>query len=155
MSQSPALPRVPATAWAPLLREALAREGSFHWRLRGASMWPTLPRECEIEVARLPERLGLGALVVFVAGDSLIAHRLVHRVDERWVTQGDGCLAPDLPLAPEQVLGVVTAAYREGRRCWPGRVSRWLTWFWIVRYHALKPVRFVWRRLRKRRAASS
>jgi hypothetical protein len=112
-------------------------------------MRPTLPRECEIDVARLPERLVLGALVVFEANGVLIAHRLVDRAGERWVTQGDGCLAPDRPLAADQLLGIVTAAYHEDRRCWPGRAERCLARFWIVRYHALRPVRFAWRRLRR------
>ena len=151
MSQTPVPLR--ATAWAPLLREALEREGHFRWHLRGVSMRPTLPRECEIEVARLPERVTLGALVVFIAGDSLIAHRLVRRAGAWWVTQGDGCLAPDAPVAPNRMLGVVTAAYREGRRCWPSRIDPWLAWLWIARYHALLPVRFAWRALRGRPAS--
>lgn len=116
-------------------------------------MRPTLPRACEIDVARLPERLVLGALVVFQANGILVAHRLVGRAGERWVTQGDGCLAPDRPLAVDQLLGVVTTAYQESRRCWPGPAERWLARFWIVRYHALRPVRFAWRRLRRRPAS--
>lgn len=34
--------------WLPLLREVLAREEQFRWRLRGTSMLPTLPPECEL-----------------------------------------------------------------------------------------------------------
>ncbi len=121
-------------------------------------MWPTLPTTCEIEVVPLPERLRPGLVVVSAAGDVLVAHRLVRRVAGRWVTQGDGHLAPDAPLAPEQILGVVAAAYRDGQRCWPGPAERWLAWFWVGRHHALRPLLFVrhmWRRfLRCRRAVA-
>ena len=53
---SSARPPLMASAWTPLLREALAREGRFRLSLRGTSMLPTLPVECEIEVAPLPDR---------------------------------------------------------------------------------------------------
>ena len=112
-------------------------------------MTPTLPPACEIEVIPLPAQTPLGALVVFVAGERLIAHRLVQRAGERWVTQGDGALAADAPLAPAQLLGIVAAAYRDGQRCWPGRAERGLAWAWIVRYHALRPLRQAWRVVRR------
>jgi len=140
---------LPWATLAPLLRQALAAEGRFRWRLRGRSMAPTLPAACEIEVIPLPAPTPLGALVVFAAGDALIAHRLVRRAGGRWITQGDGCLTPDAPLAPEQILGVVAAAYRDGRRCWPGRAERGLAWFWIARRHALRPLRWAWRMVRR------
>jgi hypothetical protein len=136
-------------ALTPLLRQALAAEGRFRWQLRGRSMTPTLPPACQIEVIPLPEPAPLGALVVFAAGDRLIAHRLVRRAGGRWVTQGDGCLAADAPLTPKQILGVVQAAYQDGRRCWPGRGARCLAWFWIARHHALRPVRWAWRAARR------
>jgi hypothetical protein len=149
---SSARPPLMASAWAPLLREALAREGRFRWPLRGTSMVPTLPVECEIEVAPLPERmprqLSLGSLVVFAAGDTLIAHRLVRRTGGQWVLQGDGRLAPDPLVEPGQVLGVVTAAYEDGHRCWPDRAEPALRWFWVARYYLLRPIRFTCHALR-------
>jgi hypothetical protein len=137
-----------AVTWLPLLREALEREGLFRLPLRGASMRPTLPVECEIEIRPLPAKAPLGALIVFVIGDTLIAHRLVRRSGGRWIVQGDGRLGPDRPLTPEQVLGVVAAAYADGRRCWPTTSSRLLAAFWIARYWALRPARAVQRILR-------
>jgi hypothetical protein len=158
LSDSPPRPPLLASAWAPLLREALAREGRFRWSLRGTSMMPTLPAECEIEVARLParprERLPLGSLLVFGAGDSLIAHRLVSRAGGQWVTQGDGRWAPDPLVEPGQILGVVVAAYQDGRRCWPGRAEAALRWYWVARYYLLRPIRFVWHELRGLRGRS-
>ena len=143
--------------WLPILQEALVREGRFRFPLRGASMRPTLPAACEIEIAPLPAALRdvpLGALIVFAHGDALIAHRLVRRSAARWIAQGDGRLAPDRPIAPDQVLGIVAAAYAEGRPIWPRRGERLVRWLWIARHHALRPLRAAWRRVRRSGAAS-
>ena len=147
---SSARPPLLASAWAPLLQEALAREGRFRWPLRGTSMLPTLPVECEIEVAPLPERAQIGSLVVIAVGDTLIAHRLVRRAGGQWVMQGDGRWVPDPPVEPEHILGVVVAAYQDGRRCWPDRAEPVRRWFWVARCYLLRPIRFIWHALRGR-----
>jgi hypothetical protein len=139
---------VRASTWLPLLREALEREGVFRFPLRGASMRPTLPVECDIEIVPLPSQTPLGALIVFVIDDTLIAHRLVRRSGGRWIAQGDGRLGPDRPLEPSQVLGLVSAAHQNGRQCWPTAASPALTTFWVARYWALRPARALRRALR-------
>ena len=141
---NPAIP----SAWLPLLREALAKEGAFRFPLRGTSMRPTLPVECEIEIVPLPGASSLGALIVFMIDDQLIAHRLVRRSGGRWIAQGDGRLGADRSLLPEQMLGLVAAAYQEGQRCWPTALSHLLTGFWVGRHWALRSARAVRRALR-------
>jgi len=138
-----------ATTWLPLLQEALAREGRFRFPLRGTSMRPTLPLACEIEIVPPPTQTRLGSLLVFVSGDALIAHRLVRRAAAGWIAHGDGRLAPDRPLQPEQVLGVVAAAYQDDRRIWPGPAEGLGRWFWVARHHALRPARCAWRAWRR------
>lgn len=140
MGEGP-FPKAEGAALAELARAALMAAGRFRWPLQGNSMAPTLPAGCEVEVAPLAGRPPTGALVVFLAGDGLVAHRLVCRRAGRWITQGDGSPLPDPPLTPERVLGVVTAAYREGVRCWPGRAERWLAWLWVGRYYLWRIVR--------------
>ena len=137
-----------ASTWLPLLREALEREGVFRFPLRGASMRPTLPIACDIEIVPLPAQTPLGALIVFVIDDTLIAHRLVRRSGGRWIAQGDGRLGPDRPLAPSQILGMVVTAHQDGHLCWPTAASRVLTAFWVTRYWALRPARALRRALR-------
>lgn len=138
-----------AAAWFPLLQEALAREGRFRFPLRGTSMRPTLPDGCEVEIVPLPDNVPIGSVVVFAAGDSLIAHRLVRRCGGHWILQGDGRLGPDKPLSPDRLLGLAVTAYRSGQRIWPGRWELLLRRFWVARYHALRPLRFAWRVIRK------
>jgi hypothetical protein len=134
----------PEAAWVPLLKEVLAREGRCRWPLRGNSMRPTLPAECEIEVVPLPADAPLGALIVFAGQGALVAHRLVRRSGRWWLTQGDNRRSPDCVLEQPQVLGLVQAAYTpDGRRCWPTPLAGALAWFWIARYHMYRGVRFM------------
>jgi hypothetical protein len=137
-----------ASAWLPLLREALAKEGVFRFPLRGSSMRPTLPAACDIEIVPLPAEVPLGALVVFVVNDTLIAHRLVRRSGVYWIAQGDGRLGPDRPLARDQILGLVSAAHVDGEKCWPPAFPRPAAALWIARHWALRPARAAWRFLR-------
>lgn len=143
-------PMLPAGVLLALLHEALSREGRFRWRLHGSSMQPTFPVDCEIEIAPLPAAgPRLGDVLVFMSGDALIAHRLVRRTDTHWITQGDGRLAPDPPLRPEQVLGQVAAASHAGQPFWPRTAKKKRAAWWVARYHLLRPVRFGWRKVRR------
>ena len=138
-----------ASTWLPLLQEALAQEGRFRWPLRGNSMWPTLPIECEIELEPLVPPVRLGELIVFVLDDTLIAHRLVRRTNAHWIAQGDHRRGPDRPVPPDRVLGRVVAAYQNGRRCWPRRCESLWRVLWLARYQVLRVARSIWWRARK------
>lgn len=129
------------SAWLPVLREILAREKRFRWQLLGSSMAPTLPPGCEVEIVPLSTPVRRGDLVVFVADDAVVVHRAVGCWRGGWITQGDGRRTPDPPLEPDLVLGVVRAAHRGGRRCWPGPLSRYSSMVWVVRYHCWRVVR--------------
>jgi hypothetical protein len=129
--------------WLPLLQESLAQQGRFRWQLHGMSMSPTLPPDCEIEIAPAPPTIPLGALLVFAGNSSLVAHRLVHRSPPFFVTQGDHRREPDRWLHPSQVLGVVVAAYRAEQRIWPGTWEPVLRWFWIARASLLWLLRWL------------
>jgi hypothetical protein len=131
--------------WLPLLSESLARQGRFRWQLRGASMAPTLPAGCEIEIVPPPTTIPVGSLLVFAGHDSLVVHRLVHRSSPFLVAQGDNRWEPDPWLRPEQVLGVVLNAYQGERLLWPSRWEPILRWWWIGRADGL----WLLRRLRR------
>lgn len=122
------------TAWLPLLRESLAQQGSFRWPLRGVSMRPTLPPNCDVAIVPLPAKLPLGSLIVFAGRDSaLVVHRLVHRTKDHLVAQGDARWRPDPWLDPTLVLGLVVTATVDDRRVWPSRIEALLKWFWVGR----------------------
>jgi hypothetical protein len=135
--------------WLPLLGESLAQQGRFRWQLRGASMQPTLPPDCTIEIAPPPDFIELGALVVFASDAALVVHRLVHRAPPFLVTQGDNRREPDARLRPAQVLGIVIAAYDAESRIWPGRLEQVWQWRWIGRAGALWLLRRIRRLLHR------
>ncbi len=144
-----------AATWLPLLHDALVEQGSLRLPLRGNSMLPTLPQECEIEVVPLSGPPEVGDLIVFVAGDSLVAHRLVRRDGGRLIAQGDHRLGPDRPLTPDQILGRVAGAFVAAQRIWPTPWARRMAWLWQVRYQVLRAARFAVRPLRRLRRRSS
>lgn len=129
--------------WLPLLSESLQQQGRFRWQLRGGSMLPTLPPNCEIEIAPPPAAIAPGALLVFASDSSLVIHRLVHRAPPFLVTQGDNRRQPDRRLRPDQVLGVVVAAYQGDRQLWPRAWEPILKWWWIGRAGGLWLLRCV------------
>ncbi len=141
-------PHVDAAVWLPLIRQALAAEGRFRFPLAGDSMRPTLPVQCEIEIAPLLGPPGLGELIVFVVDDVLVAHRLVRRSAHELIAQGDNRLGPDRPLLPDQVLGRVISAYVNKSCVWPGPAERLAARVWIARHHALRGARWIARKLR-------
>lgn len=143
------LAALPPEVLLSLLREGLDREGRFRWRLIGTSMWPTLPPGCEVEIVPLPpDGPRIGDVVVFLDRNTLIAHRLVRRCGDLWITQGDGRLGPDPSLRSEQLVGRVAAAWQDGRAVWPRREEKLWATVWVARYHLLRPVRFVYRWVR-------
>ncbi len=89
-------------------------------------------------------------MIVFVVGDALVAHRLVRRAGLFWIAQGDNRLGPDRALKVEQMLGRVVAARVGERQVWPGRFERVLAGFWLLRYQALRGLRWLSRRVRPR-----
>lgn len=142
----------PVQSWLPLLREALAREGRFRWQVEGHSMMPTLPQGCEIEIVPLTGRPRLGDVVVFVEGDSLVVHRLVHRARGFWITQGDARATPDRHLDTASLLGRVVTAYHDGKLCWTSRSGGLVAIRWLSRYHVLRLRRVVSRLITRLRS---
>ena len=119
----------------------------MRWRVEGRSMEPTLPSGCEIEIVPVQGDLRVGDLVVFVAEDALVVHRLVQWRRGRWLAQGDGRRTPDAPLAVEDILGQVVRATFQGRECWPYRYYRLVAFFWLFRYHLFRVRRLAQRHI--------
>jgi len=132
------------TAEVRELVENLIKDG-FEVRVRvtGRSMYPYL-RGGEVVTIR-PARVepfGFGDLILARGpGGTLVLHRVIGRtVEGAWLTKGDGLRAPDAPVRPADVLGVVVliqdgaenvrrldtrAGKREGRRAATRSVAVW------------------------------
>jgi hypothetical protein len=64
-----------------------------------------------------------GEVVVYARNRQFVAHRYVRRMlgvdDVMMVTRGDACLEDDMPVSPEEFLGVVACVARVGsERSW-------------------------------------
>lgn len=99
--------------------EAHRRERTSAWiRGAGGSMRPLIEPGDWLHVAFGDAPRRLGEILVYPAGDVLVAHRLVGRVRSQGrsllVTKGDALPACDPPLAPGDVLGVVRVRRRAG-----------------------------------------
>lgn len=98
------------------VRLALARvavESGRHAKLaiRGVSMLPLLrePMTIDVEPLRRPARVG--DVLVFRAGDAYVAHRVLRRSGDRYVTSGDGCPEIVEHVDARDVLGRVNAVW--------------------------------------------
>jgi len=124
--------------YAAVLKDALSREGGFSWRLRGASMTPTLPPGCEIAVYPFVQPPRLGDIVVFSWQGRLLAHRLVRKQDNRWIAQGDARLRPDPPISERLLIGRITEARLGKRVIWTQQQSVAARQRWVIRHHLLR-----------------
>ena len=90
-------------------------------RVAGSSMVPALWPGDELIVRALglaePSR---GDLLLFVRDGGLCTHRLIGRMDvsgvPRLITRGDAAVKCDPPKSPEEILGSVVSAFRDGHQ---------------------------------------
>ena len=115
MIPPPAMPDTPPTAAAtPEFWRQLVASGEFWFRVASDSMAPTLLPGDEVLVLPLERQPRRGEVIVFLHGDHLVVHRCRGGASFR----GDGRIAPDPPVAAEQVVGMAVAGRRD-RREWP------------------------------------
>ena len=112
-----------------LFLEVLKSFGQAKLAVTGASMLPAIWPGDVLEVRRQDAtEICLGEVILFEREGRLFAHRVVEKVGgpERTllITQGDGLRAPEPPVAPEELLGRVTAIVRGRRRIDP-QFTRW------------------------------
>ena len=128
-------------ALASLVHEGLHLQGRINLRLRGDSMWPTIPAGSLVAVEEVtPGDIRLGDVVIWQQGGQLIAHRVVHKVRDgsnMWlVTKGDNCSAADPWLEPSAVLGRLVAVYNQdgAAKLWGSPAKDLEGAFWVSRW---------------------
>jgi hypothetical protein len=119
-----------------LFLEVLKSAGQARLAVTGTSMLPSIWPGDILEVHRQSvAEIVPGDVVLRERNGAFLAHRVVEKVDwpERTllITRGDALRAPDRPIAPEELLGRVTAILRGGRRLEPrltpwGRFASWV-----------------------------
>jgi hypothetical protein len=92
-----------------LLKKAI-RSGEAKVDFAGTSMEPILKVGYSIMLGS-PKNLQPGEILVFRKGNLLACHRLILVSGNRCCMKGDNCLAPDLPVPYDGVIGRISKVY--------------------------------------------
>ena len=128
----------------PLMLERLSERKTVSFSPRGISMLPMLRQGLDtVELSAVPEKLKKYDLPLYQRENGqYVLHRIV-AVGETYTCVGDNQFVLEPGLRPEQMLAVVTAFTRNGRRIPVERLSyRFYCRFW----HYSRPLRHLWRR---------
>ncbi len=101
-----------------LLRDLLQSGLAVRLEVSGHSMTPFVRGGDVVTIAPRGLREPLpGDVVAYAAGaDRLVVHRIVGQLEGRLLPRGDAAPSADPPIAPGDILGVVTRVERRGRR---------------------------------------
>jgi signal peptidase I len=99
-----------------LAREHLARDGWLRVPVTSGSMTPMMRPGDWVQVEAISRPLRVGDIVMVDAGGKAVIHRLIWITQRYLITQGDAVFRFDVPFTPGQVIGIVTARERNGRR---------------------------------------
>lgn len=131
---------------------ALALEGTdipISIFLNGDSMGPLIRRNRD-RVTLIPLRrpVKTGDIVLFADGDGrYVVHRVRKRRNEKILTIGDHCTAPDEPLQDSMIWGLVVRVQRDGRDIpLDNKIARGVGRLWM----ALLPLRKIYYGMKNR-----
>lgn len=120
----------------PLVKELLADNRQAVFTITGYSMIPFLGNgrdQVKIEKCDIKD-LKKGEIILFQQDKiphDYILHRIYRIKDGKFLTMGDGNDYMDEPVAPQQIIGVVTTVYRKGKeidcksRIWRAAAAIW------------------------------
>lgn len=130
----------------PLIRESLAMGRSVRFSPRGTSMLPMLRQGTDsVRLSPAPEKLEKFDLPLYQRKNGqYVLHRIVNAAAE-YTCAGDNQFDLEHGVTREQVIGVVTAFYRDGREI---RVDSPGYRVYCRVWHYSRPMRCLWRRAR-------
>ena len=82
----------------------------------GGSMKPILPDKSEIIIDRNLDLVKRGDIVIYLRNDTLIVHRVIRVIKDKYLTKGDSALRFDSPLvSAEELVGIVKVIIKDNR----------------------------------------
>ena len=139
---------LPGTAVMELLRAVHEKGASFRFKAAGLSMTPSIRNHDVITISPL-EKIPpfVGEVVAFrhPRTGRLLIHRVVKRKQNTFFIRGDCLRYTDSHIPRENILGIVTAVERQGRRLfWPDRFHNpfWARLYFRC-YLAYREIRFL------------
>lgn len=135
---------VPLDALMPIFREQLESGASVRFSPRGVSMLPMLRQGRDsVVLSPLPDRLKKYDVVLYRRDDGkYVLHRIV-KIGKTITCIGDNQFILEAGLRRDQMIGVVSAFYRDERRI---SVKTWGYRFYRCLWHRTRPIRHFLRR---------
>jgi hypothetical protein len=115
-----------------LAADVIRQFGEVRLKVTGASMLPSIwPGDVLTVRRRYAAELRPGRIVLCYRNGGFVAHRLVGKRGDHWITRGDSHTFEDTPFAGEDVLGEVVGIQRGSRsvplsRAWWHRAGSWV-----------------------------
>lgn len=118
------------------VEEVLKEEGVFVSTTSGYSMYPLLrDRRDTIIVSPCEGRLKKYDVPLYKSGGRYILHRIVKVLPDAYVVCGDNCTCKEYGITDEQILGVLSGLYRDGKRVnINGKVYFTYSRLWVALY---------------------
>lgn len=132
-----------------LVRERLAAGYKVRYLpFKGVSMLPMLRQgKDRVELGPLPEKLKKYDLPVYqMPSGKYLMHRVLKVTPTHYICLGDNTLEYEI-IAPEQMIGVVTAFQRNGKRI---EVTNPLYRFYCLVWGHTRPLRILYKRFREK-----
>ncbi len=139
---------VDLAAAMPLMRENLAAGGTVRFSSRGTSMSPMLRNGKDfVELSAPPKKLKKYDLPLYQRDTGeYVMHRIV-KTGQTYTCVGDNQFAYETGIRPDQIIAVVTAFTRKGKRYSAKAFSYWL---YCRLWHFTRPLRKLRAKLRGR-----
>jgi hypothetical protein len=109
----------PSQALIDLIQSTLSKNASFRFQVKGFSMAPFIKDNDVVTISPIyNSSIGLGKSVAFINPHpgKLAIHRVLGKHNNSYLIKGDSALKVDGLIPQENILGVITAIDREGRR---------------------------------------
>ncbi len=142
MTSWPEHKSVSLEALMPILHQQLSRGSRVRFSPRGTSMLPMLRQGLDaVELGPCPGKLKKFDLPLYQRRDGqYVLHRIV-RARDTYTCIGDNQYRQETGITQAQIIGVVTAFFREGKR-W--EVTDWRYWLYCRLWHYSRPMRWLW-----------
>ncbi len=143
---------------ATSFEEILEHDGVLMYRNVGDSMMPLLRQNQDLMIItrKTDKRLSVMDVPLFKRKDGkYVLHRVMWVRNDDYIICGDNQWYPERGVSDSQILGVMTAVVRDGKRIEMGslkmRCYSWLMWLsYPVRAVFLYAVRSVWPRVKRK-----
>lgn len=98
------------------IEDVVAQDGIYVGTTSGVSMYPMLrDRRDTIIIQPCQGRLKKYDVPLYHRGEKYVLHRIVKVLPDSYVICGDNCIRKEYGISDQQIIGVLTGFYRDGK----------------------------------------